>query len=79
MMLAFLYWVGDGTSVLNVPVADEEDLVLTLPPLAFVSPVSITDGSTADEDMDDPEIEFVIDDEEGLDDEDDEKADEQEV
>jgi hypothetical protein len=76
MMLAFLYWVGDGTSILNVPVADEEDLVLSLPPLAFVSPVSITDASAADEDMDDPEIEFVTDDEGSLDDDVEESADE---
>jgi hypothetical protein len=73
MMLAFLYWIGDGTSVLNVPMADDEDLVLSLPPLAFTSPISITDASVGDEDMDDPEIEFVNDDE-GMLDEDEEEG-----
>lgn len=63
MMLAFLYWVGDGTTVLNVPCGSGEDLVLSLPPLSFSSPVSVSDASCSDEDSDDPEIEFPQNDE----------------
>lgn len=63
MMLAFLYWVGDGTTVLNVPCGSGEDLVLSLPPLSFSSPVSVSDASCLDEDSDDPDIDFSQDDE----------------
>lgn len=59
MSLAFLYWVGDGVSVLNIPMGTDEDMVVALPPITFVSPVSIPETVSSGEDLDDPDIEFM--------------------
>jgi hypothetical protein len=77
MMLAFLYWIGDGTTILNVPMGQNEDLVLSLPPMSFESPISIPGLGSQEEEDDDPDIEFVDEEEGGLEDEDD-KDDEEE-
>ncbi len=58
MLLSFLYWLGDGTTVLNVPVAQDDAIVLSLPPIVFSCPVSIEEGRDTLEDDDDPDIEF---------------------
>jgi hypothetical protein len=71
MMLAFLYWVGDGTTILNVPMGANEDLVLSLPPMAFESPISIPGIGSQDEEEDDPDVEFVDEEEGALESEDD--------
>jgi hypothetical protein len=72
MMLAFLHWIGDGTTILNVPMGVEEDLVLSLPPMSFLCPISVPGIGSQDEDDDDPDIEFVDEEEGALEDEDDE-------
>lgn len=59
MSLAFLYWIGDGVSVLNIPMSTDEDMVVALPPITFVSPVSIPETVSSGEDFDDPDIEFM--------------------
>jgi hypothetical protein len=59
MLLSFLYWLGDGTTVLDIPVAKDDAIVLSLPPMVFSCPVSIEDiHDTLDDDDDDPDIEF---------------------
>jgi hypothetical protein len=60
MLLTFLFWLADGSTLLDVPLGATEGLVLTLPSLSFVSPVSISDlATTLDQDVDDPDIDFV--------------------
>jgi hypothetical protein len=64
MLLAFLFWLGDGSTLLDIPLGAGEDLVLTLPSLTLVSPVSMSDSTTSlDQDMDDPDVDFVVDEE----------------
>ncbi len=64
MLLTFLFWLADGSTLLDVPLGASEDLVLTLPSLSFVSPVSISDPATSlDQDVDDPDVDFVVDEE----------------
>lgn len=58
MLLSFLYWFGDGTTVIDVPVAPDEALVLSLPPLAFDCPVGVEDAADISQDEDDPDAEF---------------------
>ncbi len=64
MLLTFLFWLADGSTLFDVPLGASEGLVLTLPSLTFVSPVSIFDlATTLDQDVDDPDIDFVGDEE----------------
>jgi hypothetical protein len=65
MLLAFLYWLSDGSTLMTVPVNSTEGIILRLPPLLFQSPVSIpvaAKGAEADEgeesDEDDPSPEL---------------------
>jgi hypothetical protein len=70
MLLSFLFWMADGTTVLAIPVGPEDSLVLSLPPMSFTCPVGVRDGSDgAQGDEDDPEIEFLSDEEWGDEDE----------
>lgn len=58
MLLAFLYWLSDGSTLVTIPVNSTEGVVLRLPPLLFQSPVSLptaTEGAEADEDDPTPE------------------------
>jgi hypothetical protein len=61
MMLAFLSWISDGVTILEVPCSTDQNIVLSLPPLLFTSPVRVSDAGAADYDSDDPDIEFVRD------------------
>jgi hypothetical protein len=55
MLLAFLHWLAEGSSSLTAPVSSDDALVLKLPPLSWVAPVSIpTDSEAAEDDEDDP-------------------------
>jgi hypothetical protein len=58
MLLSFLYWFGDGTTVIDVPVGPDQALVLSLPPLAFGCPVGVEDAADISQDEDDPDVEF---------------------
>jgi TIR domain-containing protein len=58
MLLSFLYWFGDGTTVVDVPVGPDQALVLSLPPLAFGCPVGVEDAADISQDEDDPDVEF---------------------
>ncbi len=70
MLLALLYWLSDGESLLRVPLHLDDDLLIDVPPIFYTSPVSIQEGDSVDQDLDDPDIEFFG--EEVLEDEDEE-------
>lgn len=55
MLLAFLHWLTDGATEWRVPVTSDEVLVLTLPPVTWLAPVSMPlDAETPEVDDDDP-------------------------
>jgi hypothetical protein len=55
MLLAFLHWLADGATEWRVPVTSDEALVLTLPPVTWMAPVSMPlDAETPEVDDDDP-------------------------
>jgi hypothetical protein len=73
MLVSFLFWIADGTTVLDVPVTNDDALVLSLPPMSFSCPVAIRDvDEEPHTDEDDPDVEFLNDEE--LEDEDPEQA-----
>lgn len=58
MLLAFLCWLSAGSEFLRVPVGSKEYLVLSLPPMTWKSPVSVSDESELPEsDMENAEEE----------------------
>ena len=60
MLLAFLHWLADGGAEWRVPVTSDEALVLRMPPMSWIAPVSMPlDAESPEMDDDDP-----IDDEE---------------
>jgi hypothetical protein len=64
MLLAYFAWLGNGSTLLDVPMGATEDLVLTIPSISFTSPFSIpAQSAPANQDLDDPEIEFWDDEE----------------
>jgi hypothetical protein len=78
MLLAFLYWLSDGSSLLTIPVNPSEGVILRLPPLLFQSPVSLPlDREDSETDEDDPQpeasdgFEGELEEEDELEDEDD--------
>jgi TIR domain len=59
MLLALLFHLSDGSTLIDLPLGARESFVLTIPPLTFKSPVSVSElTSRADEDPDDPDVEF---------------------
>jgi hypothetical protein len=63
MLLAFLFWLSGGESILSVPVGLEQALLIELPTVSYTSPVGILEDTSARQaDADDPDID-VIDDE----------------
>lgn len=68
MLLASLYWLSNGESLLRVPLHLHDDLIVEVPPIFYTSPVSIQEGDSVDQDLDDPDPEAfgeeVLDDEE---------------
>ena len=55
MLLAFLYWLSEGSNLLTIPSGPTEGIIVRLPPLVFRSPVSILATTEQDEvDEDDP-------------------------
>jgi hypothetical protein len=55
MLLAFLHWLADGATEWRVPLTSDEALVLTLPPVTWMAPVSMPlDAETPEVDDDDP-------------------------
>jgi hypothetical protein len=58
MLLALLYWLSEGESLLRVPLHLDDDLLIEVPPIFYTSPVSIQEGDSVDQDLDDPDIDF---------------------
>jgi hypothetical protein len=59
MLLAFLYWLSEGSTLMTIPVNSTDGVILRLPPLLFQSPVSLpdaTEGGETDEDDPTPEL-----------------------
>jgi hypothetical protein len=67
MLLALLYRLSVGESVLRIPLHLSDDLLVEVPPLLYTSPVSIHEGDSVEVELEDPDIEFL--DDEVLDDE----------
>ena len=58
MLAAFLWWLKDDRSDIELPVAVQQRIVLALPTVSFKSPVSVLDVGEEVTDEDDPDIEF---------------------
>lgn len=52
MLLAFLFWLSDGESLIRLPLAPESEIKVELPPLMFVSPVSVNEGEGEEDEVD---------------------------
>lgn len=62
MLLAFLHWLAGGASKLVAPVSGDEGLVLRLPPVTWMAPISIpTEADSLEDDDDDPSDDDDID------------------
>lgn len=62
MLLAFLSWLAGGAPNITVPVSSNEGLLLKLPPVTWMAPVSIhTDADPAEDDDGDPSDDDEID------------------
>jgi hypothetical protein len=72
MVLAFLFWLSNGESTIRLPLHLENDLVVEVPPLQFVSPVGANEGEEVETDDDDAEEAFDEEDYEDAEFEDDE-------
>lgn len=57
MLSAFLWWLKDGRSDIELPVAEQQKIVLSLPSVSFSSPVSVLHVNEEVADEDDPDIE----------------------
>src|SRR5580765_7276917 len=44
MLLALLFWLSDGESLIRVPLHSTDDFLVEVPPLMFVSPVGMSEG-----------------------------------
>jgi hypothetical protein len=64
MLLAFLFWLSGGESLIRLPLASEGDIKVELPPLMFVSPVCVSEGEEDVTDEGETGEEFAEDDEE---------------
>jgi hypothetical protein len=69
MFLSFLYWLAGGQQELRIPVATDDEFVLSLPPLFFDCPVGVGDSAEPTEDEDDPDVDHSMTDEEQEDEE----------
>lgn len=58
MLSAFLWWLGQGKSQIELAVGDRDRLVLALPPTNFSCPVSVLHVGEEMPDEDDPDIEI---------------------
>ena len=58
MLSAFLWWLAGSHSVIELPVSNQERMVLALPTVSFTSPVSVLHVDEDPPDEDDPDVEF---------------------
>ena len=63
MLLSYLYWLGDGTTVLDIPVTTDDSFVVSVVPTIFSCPVGIQEPDDKAQDDDDPDVDFLEDEE----------------
>ena len=56
MLCAQLWWLADGRAEIRLPVAVDDAIALTVPPMQFSCPVTVLEGGELPLDEDDPEI-----------------------
>jgi len=59
MQFAFLWWLADGRSEIELPVSHRDRMILNLPTKSFTSPVSVLHLGEEVADEDDPDYEFA--------------------
>jgi hypothetical protein len=59
MLLAFLFWLSDGESLIRLPLAPQCEIKVELPPLTFVSPVGVSEGEGEEFDEDETGDDFA--------------------
>lgn len=58
MLDAFTWWLADGAQELSVPVSNHQQLVLSVPTMQFLSPVSVIHTGEVPTDDDDPDVDL---------------------
>lgn len=58
MLLAYLWWVSDGSNELVLPVSSTENLTVTLPPYSPMANFGVLEAGDAEPDEDDPDIDY---------------------
>jgi hypothetical protein len=56
MLCAQLWWLADGRAEIRLPVAIDDAIALTVPPMQFSCPVTVLEGEELPPDEDDPDI-----------------------
>jgi len=56
MLSAFLWWLGEGKDQIALPIGHGQELILSLPPVAFACPVLVVHDGEAPPDEDDPDV-----------------------
>lgn len=71
MLLAFLFWISGGETIASVALAANQDILIELPTITYLSPVSTLDDMSPQLDTDDPDLDFIEEEleDEGLEDE----------
>lgn len=59
MLLAFLFWLSDGESMIRLPLHLDDDLVVEVPPLMFFSTVGVNEGEEEEFDEEEPYEDFA--------------------
>jgi hypothetical protein len=72
MLLTLLFWLSDGESMIRLPLHMDDDLVVEVPPLMFISPVGMNEGEEEEFDEDETSEELTEEDEDEQSDFDDE-------
>jgi hypothetical protein len=62
MLLAFLYWIAEGKSMLCVPLSSDEGLVLPLPPISWMASRALPAHDETPEPDGDPGDDYDVDD-----------------
>jgi hypothetical protein len=63
MLLTLLFWLSDGESMIRLPLHMDDDLVVEVPPLMFISPVGMNEGEEEEFDEDETSEELTEEDE----------------
>jgi hypothetical protein len=58
MLLAFLWWLGEGRSEIELRVSHRQRMILRLPTVSFTSQASVLHDGEEPPDEDDPDVDF---------------------